>query len=464
MDRLDEAETFLRRAIAIRETALGADHPAVAAPLNSLAVQLAGMGRRDEAAKLFMRCLAIQEAKLGKDHPKLTPSLVSLAVLYGDQGRLQESEALCRRALAIVESRLGKDHIDALPALNNLAGIAARTNRVKEARSLYLRAMGIRESKLGKEHPDLFLDTSNLGRLCFKTGDYAAAEQYYLRSLKIADAAFGKDSEQVSKILGHQTELQHAMGRPADALTTQNRCLEIHQLKLRNLFGYASESAMYDYLENNSGKLPIMVSLALQSPDDPAATATALTWMLRLRGTVFDSLCRYRQAQMLLPRDAELEEKVTRYRSQKTFLANAAITPPVGLSPEKVKKQVAEAQQEVESLEKDIRRTLAQKAPNVFAQREGVTVAQVQEQLSAGSALIEFCHTPIRDFKKGTWSKHHYLAFVLTAGKDAPRLIDLGPAKEIDAGVEELRKEFIDFQEKLRECENVEEAVALEKA
>ena len=42
-------------------------------------------------------------------------------------------------------------------------------------------------------------------------------------------------------------------------------------------------------------------------------------------------------------------------------------------------------------------------------------------------------------------------------------MIDLGHAKDIDAGIETLRKEFTDFQEKLRECETPEEARALEK-
>jgi CHAT domain-containing protein/Tfp pilus assembly protein PilF len=464
MDRLDDAEKYFRRALAIREAQLGPDHPAVASSLTNLAVLLVTLGRQDEAEMHFKRSLAIHEAKQGKDSPALVPTLVSLGALYRDQRRWEEAEVLCRRGLAIAETRLGKDHIQTVPALNNLAILYSQTNRQRDAQTLYLRALKIREVRLGSDHPDIAVGATNLGNLYVRTGDYQKAGALLERALKITEAAYGKDSSQVSGVLQSQTALHQAMGRTADAVKTQERCLEIHQLKLRNLFGYASESAMYDYLENNSGKVPNIISLAAQAPDDPAATGAALTWVLRLRGTVFDSLCRYRQAQMLLPRDAELEEKVTRYRSQKTFLANAAISPPVGLSPDKIKKQIADAQKEIEELEKDIRRTLAQKAPNVVAGREGVTVAQVQEQLPADSALIEFCHTPIRDFKKGTWSKHHYLAFVLTAGKDAPRLIDLGPAKDIDIGIEELRKEFLDFQEKLRECETAEEAVALEKA
>ena len=147
--------------------------------------------------------------------------------------------------------------------------------------------------------------------------------------------------------------------------------------------------------------------------------------------------------------DVDLEKKVTRYRSQKAFVANAAVNPPQGVSADKLKQQVSEAEQEVAELERDIRRTLTRKAPSVFAARESVTAQQVREKLPADGALIEFCNMPVRYFKKGTWSpKYHYLALIQTRTGPA-KVVDLGVAKDIDDGVEELRKEFIDFQEKL---------------
>lgn len=462
--RVDEAETYYRRAVKIREKQLGPDHPSVANVLSALAVYLDRLGRTDEAEKHFTRSVAIQEAKLGKNHPQLSSTLVSLASLYLRQGRYREAEMLCRRAITITEERQGKDHIDLAPAVNNLAGVYVRMNRFEEARALYERALTIREAKSGKDHPDTCYSAGSLGDLCAMMGDFKAAQQHLDRAFKIAEASFGKDSPQVGTIMTSYAALYRRMGQPAQALKAQARGLEIHQIRLRDLFGYASESAMYDYLQHNDGKLPVMITMAFQAPDDPAATATALTWQLRLRGTVFDSLCRYRQMQILVPRDGELEGKLTRYRVQKMFLANAAISPPVGVSPEKLKKQVADAEREVTELDQDIRRELSRMAPKVVADRQEVTVAAVQEKLAPGSALIEFCHMPLRDFKKGAWTKHHYLAFVLTAGTNQPRLIDLGLAKPIDDGIEELRKEFADFQEKLRDCETAEEALVLEKA
>ena len=102
------------------------------------------------------------------------------------------------------------------------------------------------------------------------------------------------------------------------------------------------------------------------------APTKAYDWTLRLKGAIFDTLCRYRQAQHLLPKDDAFQERVARYRSQKEFLANMALNPPTGKAAERIQKQIEEARQEVAELEKELNRTIAQKMPDVFAEREAV--------------------------------------------------------------------------------------------
>ena len=67
---LEEAEPLFRRALAIREAALGPDHLYTAYSLNDLAELLWARGRSGEAEPLHRRALAIREAALGPDHPK----------------------------------------------------------------------------------------------------------------------------------------------------------------------------------------------------------------------------------------------------------------------------------------------------------------------------------------------------------------------------------------------------------
>jgi len=107
-----EAEPLYRRALAIRETALGPEHPATATSLNNLAALSYNQGRYSEAEPLYRRSLAIRETALGPEHPDTAASLNNLAVLYNYQGRYPEAEPLCRRALAIREKALGTEHPD----------------------------------------------------------------------------------------------------------------------------------------------------------------------------------------------------------------------------------------------------------------------------------------------------------------------------------------------------------------
>ena len=74
-----------------------------AARLNEQAAQLYEQGRYEDAEPLLKRSLAIREQALGPDHPDVAGSLNNLAVLYKAQGRYGEAEPLYERSLAISE-------------------------------------------------------------------------------------------------------------------------------------------------------------------------------------------------------------------------------------------------------------------------------------------------------------------------------------------------------------------------
>jgi tetratricopeptide (TPR) repeat protein len=69
--KFSEAVPLAQQALAIREKALGSDHPNVATSLNSLASFYLERGRYTEAEPLFKRSLAISEKSLGLDHPEV---------------------------------------------------------------------------------------------------------------------------------------------------------------------------------------------------------------------------------------------------------------------------------------------------------------------------------------------------------------------------------------------------------
>src|SRR5262249_38057145 len=151
--RYSDAIQIAQRVLAIREKALGRDHPDVAGALNNLARLYSDQGRYADAEPLYRQSLAISEKVLGRDHPDVARSLNGLAVLYVDQGRYADAEALYQRSLAILEKALGRDHPDVAQSLANLAALYDRQGRYADAEPLFQRSLDIREKALGRDHP-----------------------------------------------------------------------------------------------------------------------------------------------------------------------------------------------------------------------------------------------------------------------------------------------------------------------
>ena len=103
--------------------------------LNNLAGLYDAQGHYAQAEPLYKRSLAIREKALGPDHPDVATSLNNLALLYETQGQYAQAEPLYKRSLAIREKALGPDHPDVAAALNNLARAVRRTRPVRAGRA-----------------------------------------------------------------------------------------------------------------------------------------------------------------------------------------------------------------------------------------------------------------------------------------------------------------------------------------
>ncbi len=147
--RYAEAEPLFRRALAIREAALGPDHPDTALSLNNLAELLRAQGRSGEAEPLFRQALAIREAALGPDHPNTAQSLNNLAALLWAQGRYGEAESMYRRALTINDAlwraHPGDSELGLMlgKSLVMLGDYLKDRSRTAEAESVYRRGVDV---------------------------------------------------------------------------------------------------------------------------------------------------------------------------------------------------------------------------------------------------------------------------------------------------------------------------------
>jgi tetratricopeptide (TPR) repeat protein len=83
---------------------------AYATSLNNLALLYDNQGQYAKVEPLYQRALAIREKALGPEHPDVATSLNHLAWLYHNQGQYAKAEPLYERTLAICEKAFGEDH------------------------------------------------------------------------------------------------------------------------------------------------------------------------------------------------------------------------------------------------------------------------------------------------------------------------------------------------------------------
>ena len=100
--RYRESSDAYKRALELRP-----DDPVT---MNGLGVAFGAAADYTKAEPLFRRALVIREKAVGPEHPDTAQSLNNLAALLRDKGDYAGAEPLYRRALAIAERTLGSEH------------------------------------------------------------------------------------------------------------------------------------------------------------------------------------------------------------------------------------------------------------------------------------------------------------------------------------------------------------------
>ena len=131
------------------------------------------LGAYAEARPFYERALAIRETQLGPDHPSTATSLNNLGELHRAMGAYAEARPFYERALAIKETQLGPDHPDTATSLNDLAGLFKAIGEYEKALPMRERVLEIYENKPGKEHPWTATSLNNLGALLESMGAYS---------------------------------------------------------------------------------------------------------------------------------------------------------------------------------------------------------------------------------------------------------------------------------------------------
>ena len=143
------------------------------------------MGDYAKAEPLYRRALAIREKALGPEHPDTADSLNNLAGFTRTMGDYAKAEPLYQRALAISEKALGPEHPDTATSLNNLARALQGDGRLRQGRTALQARLGDQRKGARTRASRHRQQPQQPGGALQAMGDYAKAEPLYQRALAI---------------------------------------------------------------------------------------------------------------------------------------------------------------------------------------------------------------------------------------------------------------------------------------
>jgi tetratricopeptide (TPR) repeat protein len=132
------------------ESALGVNHPNVAALVNSIGDVHVAHGEYEAAEPLYQRALSIDENAFGPVHERVAKDLHRLAGLYRAQERWTDAEPVYARLVSVMEQVLDKEHPDLLKTLGLQAECLEKLGKKKDAKSVRERMSQIERSTKGR--------------------------------------------------------------------------------------------------------------------------------------------------------------------------------------------------------------------------------------------------------------------------------------------------------------------------
>ena len=218
------------RALEIEERILGTNNLAITASLRSLAALYSRKGNEAKAGTLAERVLAINESVLGPDHEEVARALRDLASNYSVRGDNERAESLLKRAIAILEK--AKNAGLATVCLNSLGVIYGRKGDDLTAEQFFQRALTMEAAASGPESSSAALYTFNLGTFYWQTKDYAKGDEYLQRALEIWEKRFGPDYRNLALVLSSMAAMNIQTGKLDKAEAELERALKIRQKAL----------------------------------------------------------------------------------------------------------------------------------------------------------------------------------------------------------------------------------------
>ena len=195
--------------------------------LNSTVLKLYNEGKYDEALPLAKRALELREKALGATHENLIPLLVNLGEIYRAKKKPGEARSYLERALQLSEKSFGPEDLRLTRLLDKLGFITYELRNESGAEDYFVRSLAIKEKVLGPDHSEVAQTVFNLAEIYRIRGDYQKAEPLFERAIRIREKSSGKDNSELINVLQSYVVLLFAENKTDEGSQAQKRIVEL---------------------------------------------------------------------------------------------------------------------------------------------------------------------------------------------------------------------------------------------
>ncbi|HVP58428.1 MAG TPA: tetratricopeptide repeat protein [bacterium] len=227
--RTEDARASFERALAIRRQALPPGDPDIARSAGALAEAHFWMKDSAGAEALYRQSLEMLEKSLGPNHPDVAIALIGVGKSIGNQWRHAEAEPYYKQALEIRRVALSADDPDFSDALMRLGNLYKQLARYSEAEGLFAEAVAVRKKALDPTDQDIAQSLDHVAEICMRQGRYAEAEKPYAEALEIRKAGLGPNHPDVGASYHYLGNVCMALGRYNEAESYYRRGLRLRE-------------------------------------------------------------------------------------------------------------------------------------------------------------------------------------------------------------------------------------------
>lgn len=324
MGRYDLAEPANRQALDVIVRARGWNNPRSASVMDALALIYFWQGRHAEAEPLFVAAIKAYGVSVGLDHVDALRALNNFSRLLAVQHRFAEAEPIVRH---VVDKRRATDNLDLGIALVNLANVLQAQDRFAEAEPIVREALAWEEQRYGDKSFSVTEPLRILGSIRFQLGDHDQALAMADRVLAIYDQ-YPAPPGYAGEMWTQRGMALWGLGRRAEAYEALQKGIAAVELQRAYLAGGEQERAV------SFGQYASVYDTQLLWQGEESKTAEMFATIESMKARSFLDELRLGDADLLAGVPAETRAELTR-------------------EGERLRRQLAEAEERLSSLEAD---------------------------------------------------------------------------------------------------------------